>query len=365
MKKLFIFFLLGLIACRSKKENIVHEKISYSTKYAKNIQIIQHKKYIEVQLINPDKKAIEKKYALAKNFDGLKLQPDFIPIKTPINSIVALSGTDIGMLEKINCSDKIAGVLNIKYVNNQTVKNNYSKNKVKEIHDLSQINPENLIGISKVITYSGFGKSINNEEKLVKLGIVCIPNYDWKEIHPLGKAEWIKFYGILFDKEIQANQYFQKIEREFLELVKIAQKLEKKPGVLSGSMIGDFWYMPAGDSYNANLLKKAMCNFVGQKKRGTGSSAFTFEYVLKNFQNAKFWLNPGFKSKKELIQSNSKYAFFDAYKNDQIYCYSHNMNHFWEMSSIEPQKVLSDLIQILHAGEIPKKNLYFYKKIRS
>ncbi len=371
MKAILIFlsFVL-LISCKSnstKKGNgnsNITSKIE-SNKYAQNFKIIKHSDFTEIQIINPDNKTVEKKYALATDISKLKLSKDIIPIQTPIKSIVSLAGTDIGILEKLACSDKIKGILSNNYIYNPTVKQNFKNNKVKEIGDLNLANPESFLGISKLITYSGFGTPPSNEGKLAKLDILCIPIYDWKENHPLGKAEWIKLFAVLFEKENLANSYFNKIEKEYNKMLELAETMNKKPSLISGSMIGDLWYMPAGESFNATFFYKAKCDYVNSKSKGTGSSAYSFEHVFKEFQHSEFWINPGFKSKKELLQANSKYAYFDAFKNDKIFCYSHNMNYFWEMSAIEPQKVLSDLIKILHLSHENSKysKFYFYKKI--
>ena len=251
----------------------------------------------------------------------------------------------------------------MKYIYSPTVKKGFGSGKVQEVPDFSQMNPERVFAVSKLISYSGFGTPPANEDKLLKLGVVCIPNYDWREIHPLGKAEWIKLFGLLFGKEQEAEAYFKKVEKEYLELEKTAAKLEQNPQVISGQMIGDQWYMPGADSYNAYLFRKAKCDYVGRKKEGTGSNAYTLEEVLKNFQGAEFWINPGFKSKSEMLTANEKYKYLEAFQNDRVYCYSHNINYFWERSAIEPQKVLSDMIQIFHPGETSPQKLYFYKKI--
>ncbi len=36
-------------------------------------------------------------------------------------------------------------------------------------------------------------------------------NYDWREEHPLGKAEWIKVFGYLIDQPEKAEAYFQQV----------------------------------------------------------------------------------------------------------------------------------------------------------
>lgn len=357
--------LFVLFSCSGNKAKDADSKVSYTTKYAKYFNVVEHGQFTELQIINPDNGQVEKKYALLKNGIQIKLQADFIPIQVPIKSLVALNGTDIGMLEKLNLADKIVGISDMKYIHNATVKKNFKANKVREIHGFSEMNPETVAQLSSVISYSGFGKAPVNEEKLDKLGVICIPNYDWREIHPLGKAEWMKVFALLFCKEEKAKTYLSKIEKEFHALEKEAQKFKTKSTIISGCMIGDYWYMPSGNSYNAFLFRKAKGDFVGKDKfeKNGGSQTCTLEEVMIKYQKTDFWVNPGFKSKKELLTANQKYQYMEAFKRNRIYCYSHDMNYFWEMSAIEPQKVLSDFIQILHPTETSKKNLYFYRQI--
>lgn len=366
MKSYFLIFLFFLLffSCTSVKKKDSKVNFSKEIKHSNYLSIVKKKNYSLVIITNPDNENDTKKYALANDISNLKLQKNIIPIKTPLKSIVCLTGTDIGMLDKINSSDKIVGVTDIKYVYNEKVLLNSKKGKVLSVQDLSQFNPENLIGKTNVITYSGFGKSPANEDKLAKLGILCIPIYDWRETSALGKAEWIKLYGFLFEKEKNAYNYFEKLEKKYFKLIEVAKKYKSTKTVLSGSIIGDSWYMPAGESYNANLFRDANCTYVNAHSSGTGSSAYSFEKVLKENQHSDIWINPGFNSYNELFKANERYSYFSAYKNEKIYCYSHNMNFFWENAAIEPEKVLADLIQIFHSDPKTTKNLYFYKKIK-
>lgn len=362
MKLYFSLIVLLFISSCSPKKKL--EQIDSSLRYASLLSIIKHKHYTEVQVINPDNNRVHKKYGLSAKLSQIPKNKDLIPIKTPITSIITLAGTDIGMLAKLNCSNKIKGIANPKYVYNQTVRQNSQKGFITSFSDINQLNPEKVLPIANMITYSGFGTPIAQEEKLNKLGINCVPVYDWRENHPLGKAEWIKLYGLLFDKEKEASDYFLKIEKAYKKLKKQVANIQSKPSVLSGSMIGDTWFMPAAQSFNANLISDAQGDFVGKTKKGTGSSTFTLEEVFSKFKSAQIWINPMFDRKSTLLQANKKYQYFDAFKQNEIYCYSHKMNYFWENSAIEPHKVLSDLIQIFHKGQIPKKKLYFYRKIK-
>lgn len=366
MKWMLILSLFIFASCGNQTESEHQVQRSQEIEYAKHFSIIHHEDYTELVILNPENNQEEKKYALVKRGSNVKVPSQFTTLEIPLKSIVSLSGTHIGMMNKIKVVDLIKGVSNRKYIYNKSVLAGIDAGKVMEFEDFGLLNPESVLKTnSKIIVYSGFeGKAPANEDKLAKLGIWCMPNYDWRENHPLGKAEWVKLFGVLFDKEKEANAYFNEVVQEYNSIKEMAQKLPNKPTVFSGMMYGDTWYMPAGDSYGAKLLRDAGGDYHIQDVNHTGSAAFTFEAVLKNHQHSQFWFNVEFPTKKQLLQLNDKYRYFDAFKNNHVYSYATKMNEFWENSAAEPHFVLSDYIQILHAGEVAKKPLHYYQKIK-
>ncbi len=367
MKQLIILLnLFILFACTQRQPVKQDESVSNDLiKYAQNFKIIQQEGFIELQIVNPENGTIERDFALVKRNSNSKISSKLEQIEVPLKSIITLSGTNIGMIEKINESAKIVGVSNSKYIYNQTVQQGLKNKKVLEFDDFSILNPERvLLTKSKILFHTGFeGNTTANEDKLLKLGVLCIPNYDWKENHPLGKAEWIKVFGYLFGKEKVAEAYFEKVEKNYLQLSKTAKSFTKKPTVFSGMVYGDTWYMPAGESFGAKLLADAGADYVSKNEKGTGSMYYSFEQVFKKNQSTDFWVNVEVPTKKEMLKSNGKYQYFKAFQSNNLYSYAHRMNYFWENSAVEPDRVLSDLIQIFHQGEVKAESLHFYRKL--
>ena len=83
---------------------------------------------------------------------------------------------------------------------------------------------------------------------------------------------------------------------------------------------------------------------------------------MKDGSNVKIWLNPGFSSKNEIVQVNPKAKYMPFFKEARIFCYTHDGNKFWEMSTLRPDWLLEDLAQIA-AGKTTK-NLHFYKEVK-
>jgi len=361
-----IFFLSLLVLFTSCEENqpSIQKNSNYSNiLHAENFKIIHRVNFVELQIFDPEKKRVERSYALVSKNQASNVLTNLPRIEVPVEGLVCLSATHIGMLNKLHAIDFVKGISNKKYLENKELVKLVATKKVKEFESIDQLNPERILNSgANVVVYDGFGTFPANETKLQKLGVVCIPNYDWRETDPLGKAEWIKLFGLLTGKQLIANKYFDRIAQKYMDLKKEATTISKHPSLMSGSLIGDAWYMPSGQSFLANILKDAQLDYVEKNVKGTGSVSLSFEHCLNSFQNSSVWINPGFSSRKKLIQMNPKYRFFKAFQTKEIYCYSHNANYFWENSAVEPQHLLSDFIEI-NKGIASTKKLYFYRKL--
>ncbi len=358
----FTFFLL--FSCKDGRKNKSAKFNLFSPiQYANNFKLIAKSNYTELQVIDPDKGKIERKYALLSATQSPVLALDVLPIQIPIKGLISLSATPIGMLHKLHAIATVKGITHRKYVWNPTLLRNIAANRVGEFENIAQLNPEKVLKTgANVLVFDGFGSYPMVEDKLKKLGVVCLPNYDWRENDPLGKAEWIKLYGVLTGNEKMANRYFAKVSKEYNALKKQAVKQPKKRSVIAGCLIGDLWYMPAGNSYAANIFRDAQFDYQEKNSKGTGSVSFSLEHCLNVHKNAYVWIDPGVSSLQALVRLNPKYRFFQAFKTKNIYCYSHNANYFWENSACEPHHLLSDFIEI-RKGAASTKKLYFYRKL--
>jgi len=361
---IFVGFLLLIFSgCSDKNGSVLNKDISGKNeiKYAKTIELVEDSIGCKVHIYNPDTQKTLRLY-LAKTKKNIPT--DYQYIQTPINSMITLSGTHIGMLSELNSLDLIVGVSSKNYIYNPVVLKNIEAHKIKDFGDETMISFEQIIkSKAQLLIYSGFSCDFPHAEQLAKAGVICIPDYDWKEQHPLGKAEWIKFFGYLVGKEKIAKTYFDDCEKAYNELKKSVANTSSKPTVFSGNLTGTSWFTPAGESYYAMLLKDAGANYVYAHTKGVGSLDLSFEKVLNENSTTEYWVNPGISSLQSILKNNGKMNYFEAVKNKKVYCYSPNMNKYWEMSAIQPHYVLSDLIRILHPEKSKAKHSYFYENI--
>ena len=350
-------------SCVENKKSIpkIAEKSELS--FSKYLKIKELQTGVLIDIAHPSRENKNYKYFIAKT-KSEKTPKDYVRIEKENMSFLVFSATHIGMLEKLNQVSKIKGTCSKDLIHSASVIQKIKNGEIKDFGNEGATSFEKIIKLKpKLIIYSGFSGEFSKSSEFEKMNIIPIPNFDWQETHPLGKAEWILLFGYLTRTEIQAKKHFNTVKNNYLNLCKKAKEAKKAPTVLMGSKIGDYWYGPAGNSYGAKLLEDAKTNYLYKNTKGTASIEYSLEKVFSEAKNADFWINPGFPSFKLLELNFSKASYFRAFQNKQVYCYTNNPNKFWELNGIHPDWILSDLIQIFHPELKLNQSMYFYKAI--
>lgn len=291
-------------------------------------------------------------------------------VQVPLESIVVTSTTHIPSMDLLGVSDRLIGFPNLDYISSPTVRNLIDKGGIREIgHNeslntevLVEMDPDALVGFALDGVPSAYAS-------LEQTSIPVFYNADWTETHPLGKAEWIKFFGLLFGKQNKADSIFSAIEKQYLEAVDLAKRSKQTPTVLSGALYRDVWYCPAGESWAAQFLNDANAHYLWKDTGGTGSLSLSLESVIEKAQAAEFWIGPGqFTSKKELAEANAVYKRFSAFQKGHVYSFSRRKGPtggviYYELAPNRPDLVLLDLIAILHPELVPDHRFQFFDPI--
>ncbi len=364
MKHFLLLFLFALLYSCGNNTPKTEIKSGDQVQFAQNFKLLKKENYTELQILNPESKKVERKFALVRKNVNVQIPSDLERLEVPLKKMGAFSASYIGMLDVLHQMKSVAATTGESYIYSKELLQQIKQGKTRCYNAESEVQPEYLLqkNIATLI-YSGFGQPFPNEEKLKKIKVTCIPNYDWQEQHPLGKAEWIKFFGALLDREDEANAYFEKTKERYKSLKKRIKKSNVIPSkVLLGGMAGDTWFAPAGQSFVAHILRDARINYIYKSEKGTGSVAFSLEKIAKDQSNCQIWINVEAASKKELLQKNSKFSIFQAFKTGKLYSSQSKGNYFWEKSTVHPEWLLEDFAQI--AGHLPKTKLHFYTQLK-
>lgn len=291
-------------------------------------------------------------------------------VKIPIKQIVVTSTTHIPSLEMLGEINSLIGFPNLNYISSEKTRNRIANNEIKELGKNEDINTEILIDLSPDAVI-GFAVDGNNSafSTIQNARIPVLYNSDWTEVSPLGKAEWIKFFGALYNKEKEADSIFSKIESEYISAKSLASEAKNKPTVISGAMYKDVWYMPQGNSWGAQFIRDAYGDYLWIDSEGTGSLSLSLESVLDKGIEADVWIGPAqFNSLEELKEGSKAYTQFKAYKTGEVYSYSMKKGEkggviYYELAPNRPDLVIKDLIKILHPEMLPNHKFHFFDKL--
>ncbi|WP_100612656.1 ABC transporter substrate-binding protein [Confluentibacter lentus] len=377
-KSLFLIIILTVFNCKNETKKQVLEGINgklLPLKYAKGFSVEDYGTYKILEIKNPWPKAESVfKYILINKENAAKTTfstdaYDGIIIK-PIQKIVVTSTTHIPALELLNVEQTLVGFPGIDYISSEKTRHRIENGLIRELGKNEGINTEVLLELKPdvVIGFGVDGKS-RTFETIKKSGIPVIFNGDWVEESPLAKAEWIKFFGVLFNKEKEADSIFNTIENNYLEAKKLAKNTKNQPTILSGAMHNDVWFLPNGTSTEAQLFKDANINYLWSDSEGTGSLSLNFETVFSKAKNADIWFSPSnYVNKEALKNGNKNHALFKAFQNNSIYSSINTTGKsggilYFELGTTRPDLVLKDLIKICHPELLKNYDLYFFKPL--
>ena len=372
----FLFLVTILISCKDESKHILPNtkgNIELKLNYAEGFSVSDYKTYKVIEITKPWPNA-QKTYTYAiinKNatvdfkkdaFDGI--------ITDNIKKIVTTSTTHIPALELLNVENALVGFPGTDYISSDKTRQRIEDGKIRELGKNEGINTEVLLDINPDVVI-GFGIDGVNKtfETIKKAGIPVIYNGDWVESSALAKAEWIKFFGVLFNKEKEADSIFSLIEHEYLKAKAVAKKASSKPTILSGAMTKDVWHLPNGDSPEAQFLKDANVNYLWSDTPGNGSLYLSFETVFDKAKEADIWLSPSYYSSlMQLEESNKLYTNFDAFKTKSVFSFSNTKGAtggvlYYELGTTRPDLVLKDIIKICHPELLKDYKPYFFKAL--
>ena len=375
MKKilLIIIGIFVLVSCNNKSSNnktvkqpLTQKLLNYATGFAVN----NFEDYKEVIVFSPWKKGeIYARYYLVKDIKT-KTPNDGEKIKIPLKTLASTSVTHLEFLSLLDEIQTITGVCSPALIYNPELQKNIQAGKITDLGDAFSLNVEKTLVLKpEALMTSGFNQADAAAQRIGQAGIPVIFNNEWMETSLLGRAEWIKFVAVFYNKEQLADSIFTDIEKRYNELKDRALKVKKKPKVMSGNNFRGTWYMPAGQSFMGQLFSDAGGDYFYVNDTTTGSLPLNVETVLKNFAETDVWLNVNFSTIDELIKTDSKHEFFHPVITRQVYNFNKRLlpssaNDFWESAVARPDLLLGDVIAILHPELLPDYEFVYAEKLK-
>lgn len=340
-------------------------------KYARGFNVTYtNDGYCLLDIRDPQKEEGGETFHFALKPKGVKasdIPQGYTVIETPVKSTICMTSLQLSNFIKLDELDAVVGITSTRHLFNQEMQKRLDEGKTHKIGIEGNFDNEIIMGINPdVILISPFKRG--GYDALTEVGIPLIPHLGYKEMTPLGQAEWIKFVGLLIGEEEKANKVFSEIENRYLELTKLTSQVKKRPVVFSGELRGGNWYAVGGKSFLAQLFKDAGADYFLKDDVRSGGISLDFETVYSQAAYADYWriVNSykGDFSYNTLQAEDVRYADFQAFKKRQvIYC---NMSEkpFYESMPVEPEIVLADLIAVFHPQLLPDHTPRYYELLK-
>ena len=389
---------LLFVACQGGKTASGEGGDTLRMKYAELLTIVKHDDgaYTEAIIENPWKKGttLHKYILVPKGKEGdetvARLKDDIREnatlqmgshcdiVRTPLESNVVFTAPHCQLMYELGCKNAITGVCDKDYINIPDIKERVKLSDGKastsdtdkviidcgssmqpDIERIIALKPEGLF-ISPFENSGGYGK-------LDKLHIPIIETADYMETSPLGRAEWMKFYGLLFKSEERSDSLFSSIEKEYLALKAEAAKLPQGLSILTERKMGSVWYVPGGKSTMGILLKDANAKYIFADDTHSGSLAYGPERILSKGTQIDVWAFKYFGgkalSKSDFLAEYEGYKALKTFNQNSIYQVDTSTQPYFELTSFHPEILLREFIILAHPKATQFGKLRFYQHL--
>ena len=368
MKKILPMMMvaLGLLtACGSKKttNGETESPRMEALKYAKGFSV----KYLEdgVRLVDvedpqkdEDKMPVSYQFALVPKGSDAKVPEGYTKVEVPVERTIVMTMLQLSNFTALDAHEVVKGITGTKNLFNKDIKKRVKDGSIVKIGMEGNFDPELILAANpEVIFISPFKRG--GYDAIKETGITLIPHLGYKELDPLGQAEWVKFVGLFIGKEKEANELFAGIEQRYNDLKVKGQRSKVKdlPTVFSGEMHGGNWYAVGGRNFLAQLFRDAGADYV-IKNEDTGGSNIEFEQMYAMAANADYWriLNsyPDTFSYEALKASEPRNELFKAFREKHVIYCNMKQTAYYESTPVEPDVVLKDLLAIFHPELVEK-----------
>ncbi|MEL6252183.1 MAG: ABC transporter substrate-binding protein [Bacteroidota bacterium] len=293
-------------------------------------------------------------------------------IKIPLQTVAANDDGEITRLSSLGLKDHIIAMggggiydldLRKRWEEKEIASIGYSFHQVPLAELILALNPDLLM------LYSYDHDRLEALQKLRDLGVNAIPQFAWAEPSILGKAEWIKFTALFFNKEKEAEEQFNRLVNRCMELRSMAaQKSPKKKVFMT--------YFPSAESdwsVHRNDFYTSFLEFAGgiNVLKDDGPShqvGMNNEKLLDLASEADIWI--GNSTSDEEWPPETYLNSFKAYRNGQVYHYQkrtrheHNAYDWYETPEVRPDLVIEDLVFIFYPELLPDHELKFFDRVK-
>ena len=355
---------LSLVACKQRTtdygQQTTDSVVVMPLDYAQGFQVRTLENGVKlIDVADPqtdeDKMPVSYHFALVpreRTTDNYQIPEGYTKVEVPVERTLVMTMLQLSNFTALGALDVVKGITGTKNLFNKDIHQRVKDGRIVKIGMEGNFDTELILAANpEVIFISPFKRG--GYDAIKETGVTLIPHLGYKEPHPLGQAEWVKYVGLFIGKEKEANALFEGIKSRYLAL---AEKVKEgrgsaRPTVFSGEMHGGNWFAVGGKNHLAQLFRDAGAEYI-LKDDNTGGVPIEYEQMYATAANADYWriLNsyPGDFSYEALKSSEPRNELFKAFKEKHVIYCNMKQTPYYESSPVEPDVLLADLVAIFH-----------------
>ena len=378
-----LFLAVLLSSCGGRQTASADGGDTVPFRYAQLLQLVRYDGYTVATIRHPWRQdAVLHRYVLvpaaAPVPEGF---PEGTVIRTPLRRSVVFTTVHCSLLSMLHREASVAGVADLKYIKAPYVQEGVAAGRIVDCGDgmspviekIIDLHPDALL-LSPFENSGGYGQ-------LEEIDIPIVECAEYMEPSPLGRAEWVRFYGLLYGCEHEADSLFALVDSSYHALRHTVMPESRNPvmsesrhpntapktSVLVDKVTGSVWYVPGGRSTIGQMLSDAGARYPWASDDRSGSIALPFETVLERAGDCDVWLlrysgqQP--LTRQQLLSEHRGYNQFRSFREGRVYGCNVEQSMFYEDSPFRPDLLLSDFIKILHPDIPDLPALRYYHKV--
>ncbi len=300
---------------------------------------------------------VGKKDHFALVHDAQAVVPEsYVKVKVPIERTICMTSLQLSNFTILDAHHVVKGITGTKNLFNEDIKARVKDGRIVKIGMEGEFDPEVVMAANPDVIFISPSKR-GGYDAIKEIGITLVPHLGYKELDPLGQAEWIKFIGMFIGKEKEAAEIFAGIESRYNELKEKAAKVEQRPTITSGEMHYGNWHAVGGKNYLAQIFRDAGADYVINDDETSGED-LEFEKMYALSANADYWriLNSyqGDFSYEALKASEPRNEMFKAFKEKKVIYCNMKQTPYYEIAPVKPDVLLKDFVAIFHPELVEK-----------
>ena len=287
--------------------------------------------------------------------------PEGTVVRTPVKNALVYSSVHTSLMRELNALDAVRGVVDSQYFIDADIVDGVKSGTIADCGNSMNPTVEKVIEMGPdAILLSPYQDASYGQ--ITGLDIPIIECADYLEFDPLGRAEWVKFYGELLGKRAEADSLYNAVVNAYNAVKQKASAADTRPTVVTEMVINGVWNVPGGQSYMARILGDAGGRYLWADDENTGSLALDFNQVLAVAQNADYWFIKwtNITTLKDLQGTYDLNKEMAAFQNKRVYVCDTDKTRFFNRIPFHPEVLLREFAAILHPELFPDNENQFY-----